>query len=103
MADGKWKIWETRRINHEKDERHEKLRYRCAHMKRAIKKDAQGRLQYGGGLIKERTDWMAQHPLGAVHWEVWGSAADGRPLIGEDVPANELQGLMVSNGLLFLW
>lgn len=46
---------------------------------------------------------MAQHPLGAVHWEVWGSAADGRPLIGEDVPANELQGLMVSNGLLFLW
>lgn len=65
-----------------------------------MKIDDENRMNYGGGWVRERKDWREKHPLGPVHWDVWGR---GKELLAEDVPANELQGFMVAKGLLVLW
>lgn len=61
--------------------------------------DIENRIRYGGGWVRERKDWREKHPLGPVHWDVW----EGKTLLAEDVPANELQDFMVAKGLLILW
>lgn len=65
-----------------------------------MKLDAEKRISYGDGWVRERKDWRAKHPLGPVHWDVWNRDVQ---LIAEDVPANELQAFMVSRDLLILW
>jgi hypothetical protein len=65
-----------------------------------MKIDAENRISYGLGWVRERPDWTQNHPLGPVHWDVWD---DTKTPLTEDVPANELQGFMVAKNLLVLW
>lgn len=57
-------------------------------------------IHYGAALIWEAVDWTTRHPVGPVHWHVEDQIGN---VIGEDVSAKDLPGLLVSKGLLIQW
>ncbi len=65
-----------------------------------MKLDEEKRIPYGAGWIREHKDWLAKHPLGPVHWDVWDR---NKQLIGEDISARDIQNFMVNKELLVLW